>query len=279
MTSIKAKLTAILASVALAASLSVPAFAYEQVEDTVSYGHGYNDAGYLVIHETANPGASAYNHTLLWSRDDTFAVHYVMELDGSVVYHTVPDWALCWHVGNGNYATVGIELAHATNWEDFAARLDEPLGQFIKIYRPNCFDRVGLRFVNAISREQLGLTGRRWNDLLQPPYLGILDEDDVDEASVAKCSVDVERKLDTLAALKLHAGPGFVQRNIRSGNQVQQVQEKEVRFIFDQDVYSIGKVKVAAVAETLNALHAHSDSVFSDAITTVLHDAMEPEYL
>ena len=91
MTSFKAKLTAVLASVALAASMSVPAFAYEQVEDTVSYGHGYNDAGYLVIHETANPGASAYNHTLLWSRDDTFAVHYVMELDGSVVYHTVPD--------------------------------------------------------------------------------------------------------------------------------------------------------------------------------------------
>lgn len=125
MTSIKAKLTAVLASVALAASLSVPAFAYEQVEDTVSYGHGYNDAGYLVIHETANPGASAYNHTLLWSRDDTYAVHYVMELDGSVVYHTVPDWALCWHVGNGNYATVGIELAHATNWEDFSAQWDQ----------------------------------------------------------------------------------------------------------------------------------------------------------
>lgn len=125
MTSIKAKLTAVLASVALAVSLSVPAFAYEQVEDVVSYGHGYNDAGYLVIHETANPGASAYNHTLLWSRDDTYAVHYVMELDGSVVYHTVPDWALCWHVGGGNYATVGIELAHATNWEDFSAQWDQ----------------------------------------------------------------------------------------------------------------------------------------------------------
>ena len=137
---------------------------------------------------------------------------------------------------------IALSTMRYTHWEDFAARLDEPLGQFIKIYRPNCFDRVGLRFVNAISR-------------------------------------DVERKLDALAALKLHAGPGFVQRNIRSGNQVQQVQEKEVRFIFDQDVYSTGKVKVAAVAETLNALHAHSDSVFSDAITTVLHDAMEPEYL
>ena len=80
---------------------------------------------------------------------------------------------------------IALSTMRYTHWEDFAARLDEPLGQFIKIYRPNCFDRVGLRFVNAISREQLGLTGRRWNDLLQPPYLGILDEDGVDEASVA----------------------------------------------------------------------------------------------
>ena len=89
---------------------------------------------------------------------------------------------------------IALSTMRYTHWEDFAARLDEPLGQFIKIYRPNCFDRVGLRFVNAISREQLGLTGRRWNDLLQPPYLGILDEDGVDEASVAKCSVDAQAR-------------------------------------------------------------------------------------
>lgn len=123
--SAKACLAAFVASLALVLVCASPALAYEQAEDTVSYGHGYNDAQYLVIHETANPGASAYNHTLLWSRDDTYAVHYVMELDGSVVYHTVPDWALCWHVGNGNYQTVGIELAHATNWGDFAAQWDE----------------------------------------------------------------------------------------------------------------------------------------------------------
>ena len=174
---------------------------------------------------------------------------------------------------------IALSTMRYSHWEDFAAKLDEPLGQFIKIYRPACFDRVGLRYVNAFSREQLGLVGRRWNDLLQPSYLGVLDEDDIDEASVVKCSVDIERKLDAQAALKLHAGPGFVQRNIRNGNQVQRVQENEVRFILDQDVYSIGKVKVAAVPETLNALHGHADQIFSDAITTVLHDAMEPEYL
>lgn len=174
---------------------------------------------------------------------------------------------------------IALSTMRYTHWEDFAAQLDEPLGQFIRIYRPACFDRIGLRYVNAFSREQLGLVGRRWNDLLQPPYLGILDEDDIDESSVTKCSVDVERRLDQRASLKLHAGPGFVQRSIRNGNQVQQVQEKEVRFIFDEDVFSSVKVKPAAVAETLTALHDHADSIFSDAITTVLHDAMEPTLL
>ncbi|MRX82268.1 N-acetylmuramoyl-L-alanine amidase [Eggerthella guodeyinii] len=115
-------------ALALAACLSlwcVPAFAYEQRENIVSYGHGTNNAGYLVIHETANPGASAWNHVNYWANNDDYAVHYVMELDGSVVYQTMPDWALAWHVGNGNYSTVGIELAHATNAADFSSQWAE----------------------------------------------------------------------------------------------------------------------------------------------------------
>lgn len=112
---------------ALVAALAAPcgAEAYQSVNKYVSGGHGYLNASYLVIHETANPGASAYNHTLLWSRDDTYAVHHVMELDGSTVYNTVAENRLCWHVGNGNGYTIGIELAHATNASDFAKQWSE----------------------------------------------------------------------------------------------------------------------------------------------------------
>lgn len=112
---------------ALAIVLSAPsgAEAYQSVDRYVSNGHGYLSASYLVIHETANPGASAYNHTLLWARDDTYAVHHVMELDGSTVYNTVAENRLCWHVGNGNGYTIGIELAHATNAADFTKQWGE----------------------------------------------------------------------------------------------------------------------------------------------------------
>lgn len=122
---ILAPVAALLASAALAVAMCAPAWAYEQREDIVAWGHGYNDAQYLVVHETANPGASAYNHTIYWGNNPDYAVHYVMELDGSVVYHTMPDYALAWHVGNGNYSTVGIELAHATGQAQFDAQWAE----------------------------------------------------------------------------------------------------------------------------------------------------------
>lgn len=112
---------------ALVAALTAPlsAEAYQSQDAYVSNGHGYLNAQYLVIHETANPGASAWNHVLYWRGNDTYAVHHVMELDGSTVYNTVPENRLCWHVGNGNGYTVGIELAHATNASDFAKQWSE----------------------------------------------------------------------------------------------------------------------------------------------------------
>lgn len=118
-----------LALAAAVATLAVgsagAAHAYEARSNVVAWGHGYNAAQYLVVHETANPGAPAHNHVLYWSNNPDYAVHYVMELDGSVVYNTVPDDRLAWHVGNGNRQTVGIELAHATSRAQFESQWAE----------------------------------------------------------------------------------------------------------------------------------------------------------
>lgn len=113
------------ATCVLVLSMPCSAYAYTQYENIVTNGHGPLNASYLVIHETANPGASAANHVNYWSNSPAYAVHYVMDVDGDPVYHTVPDNRKCWHVGNGNAHTVGIELCHATNQDDFNAQWDE----------------------------------------------------------------------------------------------------------------------------------------------------------
>lgn len=87
-------------------------------ESIISQGHGYLAPSYVVIHETANPGATAQNHVDYWGRGEGLPVHYVGDWTG-IVYHCVPDNRLCWQVGNGNSKVVGIELCHATNQADF----------------------------------------------------------------------------------------------------------------------------------------------------------------
>lgn len=171
---------------------------------------------------------------------------------------------------------IALSTMRYSNWEDFALMLDEPLGQFIRLYRPAYFERVGLRYVNAVNRTRLELGDRRWNDLFQPQYLGVLDDDGVDESQVNQCSVDVQMRLDERAQLKLHAGPGRLSRTVKTPEGLRNIQDPEVHFIFDQDLYAGGNIKLPGVMETLSSLHRHADRLFSEAITDVLHTAMEP---
>lgn len=122
-----AQVVAMLAALLVAAIMLAPgtAHAYEQKEAICNQGHGYNSAQYLVAHETANPGASAYNHYRLYSRGYAYAVQYVMDLDGGTVYHCMEDNRKAWAVGNGNSRCVNIELCHATNRADFNKQWDE----------------------------------------------------------------------------------------------------------------------------------------------------------
>lgn len=171
---IKATAVSIIAALALVLALPGTALAYTQKETIVNSGHGYANPQYLVIHETANPGASAYNHMLLYSRGYDYAVQYVMELDGSVVYHTMDDDRYAWAVGNGNPYCVNIELAHATTMDDFYAQWDEAVkwtGDYLNargwgIDRLLCHNDARLRWGGTDHTDPIGYFnsyGKSWD--------------------------------------------------------------------------------------------------------------------
>lgn len=123
-----AALIAFVSVVALAVAPLLPnsAWAYVQKEKIISSGHGSISPSYLVIHETADPGATADQLMRYWQNNpNAYVVHYTMDLDGDVVYHAMKDNRKAWHVGNGNAYTVGIELCHATNQADFNSQWNE----------------------------------------------------------------------------------------------------------------------------------------------------------
>ena len=166
---------------------------------------------------------------------------------------------------------ISLACNRYTCWEDFAAKLDKPLAAFIQIYRPAFFERVGLRYLNFISRKALALEGMAWRELLQPQYLGLLADEEVAEPATSRCSMDAELAIRGGCRAKIHAGPGLVKRNGQ--------QDAEVKFIFDLDLFMAGNVPVNVSAGALQTLHSQADTIFRGAITDVLHDAMEPDTL
>ena len=84
-------------------------------------GHGAIKAQYLVIHETSNPGATAKNHLDYWKsgRSDGIYTHFITDWLSDTIYQVCSEQALCWHVGNGNKFSIGIEMCHAQNKNDF----------------------------------------------------------------------------------------------------------------------------------------------------------------
>ena len=159
-------------------------------------------------------------------------------------------------------STVGYQ-----RWEDFATRLDQPLAQFIQIYQPAYFERIGLRYVNAVSRQRLGLEGQLWDDLIQGQYIGILGEPDVEESEIAKCSLEVDTPLVGGYRMKLRTGPGLI-----GGGKT----DKEVKFVLDGDFSTGGKLTADAVPEKLEQMHRYAVCFFQGAITKELHEAMGP---
>ena len=161
---------------------------------------------------------------------------------------------------------IALSTLRYTRWEDFAQKLDKVLALFIQIYQPAFFERIGLRYVNAISRQKLGLEGELWDDLIESPFIGVLAEPDVDQDRVNKNSLDVEMTLEQGCRLKLHAGPGMLGDGKR---------DPEPKFILDGD-FSVLEQNIPAdrITAHLGNLHDYAVRLFNAATTQELKEAM-----
>ena len=175
-----------------------------------------------------------------------------------------------WKVNMTN-GFIALATPAYTVWEEFARRLDEVQAHFIKVYKPAYFESIGLRYINAFSRKALGLEDTPFAELIEPSYLGVMADEDVNERAFARITQEAELSLPGGCKLKLHCGPGMIKRN--------NVEDKEVRFILDNDIFMTGKIEMKHSAGALNTVHTHADRAFRGAITDTLHRAMEPQEL
>ncbi|QCI79895.1 TIGR04255 family protein [Hankyongella ginsenosidimutans] len=57
-------------------------------------------------------------------------------------------------------------------WEIFSGHIERALASLMKSYSLSLFTRIGLRYVDVISRRRLGLENVRWSDLIKNSALG-----------------------------------------------------------------------------------------------------------
>jgi len=196
--------------------------------------------------------------------------HFSLENQPSVTNYQFVSADGVWRVNlTGKF--ISLTCSRYTSWEEFAKKLDKPLAAFIRIYKPAFFERIGLRYLNFISRSALSLEGVPYRELMNSCWLGPLAGETVIEPSVTRCSVDTEFAIRGGCRAKVHAGPGLVKRNGQP--------DKEVKFIFDLDLFMPGQVPVNVSAGALQTLHSQAFPLFRGAITDRLHEAMDPDIM
>ncbi len=168
---------------------------------------------------------------------------------------------------------ISLSSHRYTRWEEFAKRLDRILANLIEIYHPACFNRIGLRYINAINPQRLGLEGTPWRELICPGYLGLMGDEDVPEQAFAKNEQNVNLALPGGSRANIKCGRGM----LRKVDNKTHAAVDEAVYMLDIDVYMEGNNELSHVAPALNIVHSNADGIFRGAITDTLHDAMEPQ--
>ena len=163
--------------------------------------------------------------------------------------------------------SISLTVKSYTRWEKFRSLFERPLEKLVEIYNPNFFTRIGLRYVNSIDRNALGLGDHPWSQLLQKTVLGELSiphfERNVEEAKRVLRIKGEEQNGSFLLQHGLANSPGHPLST----------------YVIDFDFYNDGKTECDHAKSTLNALNSRAGAAFRWCITTALHNAMEPEQL
>ena len=152
-------------------------------------------------------------------------------------------------------------------WEKFVVHVQHAIECLSKVYSVPVFTRVGLRYIDVISRHKLGIKDERWSELIRSSALGLLHEDAVSIDDVIESSAAYVFKIGEKDKLMLSTGLG---KSSKTG--------EEIIFVVDGDFFRDEPVK--GFSETLTILerfNKSAGSAFRWIILERLHQALGPK--
>lgn len=165
--------------------------------------------------------------------------------------------------------SVALEAKEYKRWEDFASRLNLIVNALIKVYSPDSFSRLGLRYQNAIDRKLLVLDDIPWRELIAPEVLGLLGKPD-HEAWVAE--------QNGVFSVALNEAGDFIRVSYglaRSG----EAPDDRLVYLLDNDLFTSNEVsaEVDDVISHASEFNRLNRNFFRWCILDPVHKAMGPK--
>jgi uncharacterized protein (TIGR04255 family) len=159
-------------------------------------------------------------------------------------------------------------LAYSTKrytlWEEFSKISSSLLNTLAQLYKPSFYNRIGLRYVDAICRGEIGLSESKWSELFKPEILGELNIP-LFESNLQSCGRQLSVRLpDDAGSVLLRHGLGNVPN------------KAEICYLVDFDFFRDQKTEVSDAENLLNHFHESAGRAFRWCITEKLHDALGP---
>lgn len=163
--------------------------------------------------------------------------------------------------------SLALTVTDYSQWEDFRQAFIPAIGALVDIYKPAYFSRVGLRYQNVIFRNELGLDGASWAELLRAEVAGELtvpqwEAGTQDARRVIRCKL-----AETRDAMLFQHGLGKIEGDSETG------------YMLDFDFYCDEKTEVKDADATLDRLNKYTGQAFRWCIKEPLHAAMGPHEL
>jgi uncharacterized protein (TIGR04255 family) len=162
---------------------------------------------------------------------------------------------------------IGFSTKKYVLWEQFSAMLTTAISALVEVYRPAFYSRIGLRYIDAINRELIGIGQTKWSELLNRDILGELNIPIFEDNLLLANRQIVIRFPDNFGALLLQHGLGSI-NNMPT-----------MSYVIDFDFYRESKTEIGDANAVLDRFHDLAGRAFRWCITNKLHDSLVPRKL
>ena len=152
-----------------------------------------------------------------------------------------------------------------TNWDLFRNEIELAEDAFRDIYAPQFYSRIGLRYVDFIDKEELGLGDFPWSELLNEEFIGELGASDFAD------EVDGIVTESTIRIPEIQEGIVRIQHGLASPEN-----SERVGYLIDSDFSVTRRCNPDDAFEALDIFNNLGGRLFRWAIKPRLRNALEP---